>query len=166
MGEVDYDMMFFMTGVSDTSGSVSVGADGATLTTPALVDDGMVLGYVDSFTVSVPSIDGHSSGNEDWLRVVGIDENGGRTTLVTAPSSHAYVSVTGTNGQGHYTSDGEPSSGSFTYDTSKYVSLEFTFYSPHDGCLADGGASMSYSVEYNLGSNDEILDNLDDLFGF
>lgn len=166
LGEVDYDMMFFMTGVSDTSGSVSVGADGATLTTPALVDDGMVLGYVDSFKVSVPTIDGHSSGNEDWLRVVGIDENGGRTTLVTAPSSHAYVSITGNSGQGHYTSDGEPSSGSFTYDTDKYVSLEFTFYSPHEGCLADGGASMSYSVEYNFGSNDEILDNLDDLFGF
>lgn len=165
LGEVDYDTMFFMTGVSDTSGSAGVTGTGVTVTTPALMDDGLVLGYVESFSVSVPAIDGHSSGNSDYLKVTGIDENGNRTELVTAPSTHAYVSITGTSGNGSYQSDGEPASGTFTYETGKYVSLEFTFYSPHESCMNSGGASMTYSVSYGFGNNDEILDNLDDLFG-
>lgn len=163
MGKSAYDSFYFMTGMSSGSGG-SVGIDGTTAstTTEGVTMDGKPLAYIGSFTVNVPSISGHSSGNADYLRVTGIAADGTMTQIVMFNTNDAYCSVTATNGSGTYA--GSSDTGSFTYDPMKYVQLKLEFYSPHQSCMAGGGASMTYSMSYNFVTSSDAIEGLDELF--
>lgn len=167
MGKAAYGSFYFMTGMSSGSGG-SVGIDGTTAstTTEGITMDGKPLAYISSFTVSVPSISGHSSGDKDYLRVTGIDANGVMTELVKFSINDACCSVTATNGSGSWTAhtSSAPSSGTFTYDPMKYVQLKLEFYSPHEDCMAGGGASMVYSMSYGFVTSSDAIEGLDELF--
>lgn len=128
--------------------------------------DGKPLAYISSFTVSVPSISGHSSGDGDYLCVTGIDANGVMTQLVKFSIDDACCSVTANNGSGSWTAhtSSAPSSGTFTYDPMKYVQLKLEFYSPHADCMAGGGASMVYSMSYGFVTSSDAIEGLDELF--
>lgn len=167
MGKAAYGSFYFMTGMSSGSGG-SVGIDGTTAstTTEGITMDGKPLAYISSFTVSVPSISGHSSGDGDYLCVTGIDANGVMTQLVKFSINDACCSVTANNGSGSWTAhtSSAPSSGTFTYDPMKYVQLKLEFYSPHADCMAGGGASMVYSMSYGFVTSSDAIEGLDELF--
>lgn len=167
MGKAAYGSFYFMTGMSSGSGG-SVGIDGTTAstTTEGITMDGKPLAYISSFTVSVPEISGHGSGDGDYLCVTGIDANGAMTQLVKFSINDACCSVTANNGSGSWTAhtSSAPSSGTFTYDPMKYVQLKLEFYSPHADCMAGGGASMVYSMSYGFVTSSDAIEGLDELF--
>ena len=163
-GNAGYDSRFFIVGSTTAGGGAEIASQTTSIAEAGVFDGDTALAYIDSFTFDIPSISGHSSGDSDWIEVYGTKLDGSEVKLVHFNSNSGKAHIDASGGTARWTSDGSPTSGSFSYPAGTYVKLRFVYYNDHPNCLDNATEGLSYSVGYTFREESGLEESFGNLF--